>query len=108
MTENELLNSVLELAAVYDWMAHHCRPAQVRAGRWVTPIAGNSGFPDLVLAHPSGRVKFAELKADRGQVRPEQKVWASVLETHPGIEVHLWRPKDWTSGVIRQALEVAR
>lgn len=56
------------------------------------------GFPDLVLVHPEhGRVVFAELKAEGRYPIPEQRKWLSALKRCPGVEVFLWRPRDWES-----------
>ena len=57
------------------------------------------GFPDLVLAHPDGRLIFAELKRDGQYPKTEQRLWLSALsrvaEENPLVEVFLWRPSDW-------------
>lgn len=51
------------------------------------------GFPDLVILGPAG-VVFAELKTNRGRVRPEQREWLDDL-TRAGLAAYLWRPADW-------------
>lgn len=63
------------------------------------------GWPDLVLwkvkPNQPPRMIFAELKSDTGRVSPEQKgVLAdleAVAQTSATIEVHLWRPRDWSA-----------
>lgn len=61
------------------------------------------GFPDLVLVHvASGRLLFVELKSTSGRIRPEQQEWIGHLSLRH--EVHLWRPADWESGLIRDVL----
>lgn len=55
------------------------------------------GFPDLVLCRPGadkepGRLILAELKSEKGRLRPEQKLWLSALKTCPGVEVYVWKP----------------
>lgn len=89
MTEAEFQDRVIATARLYGWMVHHARPARMADGRWRTPVQGDRGFPDLVLAHTRhGRV-FAELKSDTGRLTPEQKAWLAVLG---GV---VWRPRDW-------------
>ena len=42
------------------------------AYKWTSP--GNDGVPDRIVMLPGGRLIFVELKADRGQLSPIQKV----------------------------------
>lgn len=42
------------------------------AYKWTSP--GNDGVPDRIVMLPGGRIIFVELKADRGSLRPVQKV----------------------------------
>ena len=102
MSEDDLLRAVLDLARLTGWMCHHCRPAQVRNGKWVTPIQGDPGFPDLILAKP-GRLVVAELKSARGRVTPVQAEWLDAF-AGTAVEVFVWRPADWASGTIRAVL----
>jgi hypothetical protein len=37
---------------------------------------------------------FAELKSERGKLKPEQEAWLEALRQVPGVEVHVWRPSD--------------
>jgi hypothetical protein len=57
---------------------------------WRTPMSGDPGFPDLVLAR-DGVVIVAELKSRRGQPTDDQKMWLEALGAH----ARLWRPQDW-------------
>jgi hypothetical protein len=66
---------------------------EIRPGVWKTPLQGHAGFPDLVLAHNTRGVLFAELKSDIGRVSTLQKAWHETLSA-AGAEVHVWRPKD--------------
>lgn len=93
ISETSFQSAVLELARIYGWRVFHARPSQTRNGRWITAMAGDAGFPDLVLAHPTRGVLFAELKTAIGRVSPQQTEWATVL-TAAGAEYHLWRPRD--------------
>lgn len=92
-TEAEWQRTVIECAQLHGWRVAHFRPARTDRG-WRTPVqADGAGFPDLVLAR-YGELIFAELKSERGKVRPEQADWLDHLEGQ-GREVHLWRPSDW-------------
>jgi len=92
MDEAQWQSQVVQLAQTFGWLVQHTRPAKV-GERWMTPITGNAGFPDLVLAHPERGVLFAELKAERGRLSKGQVEWARVLRD-AGAECHLWRPDD--------------
>ena len=77
MTEAELQQTVLEAARLRGWHASHFRPARVTDG-WRTPLAGEPGFPDLVLAR-AGDVLALELKAERGRPSAAQVMWLDAL-----------------------------
>jgi hypothetical protein len=91
--EKAFQTQVLTLARWYAWRIQHTRPAQYRSGRWATPIQGHAGFPDLVLAHSTHGLIFAELKSARGKVSEAQTEWIKTLRA-TGAEVHIWRPAD--------------
>lgn len=93
MKEAELQAAVLELAHLTGWIVHHSRAVQTMAGRWMTAIQGDPGFPDLVMAHRTGTVLFVELKATQGRLSEAQQVWRHRLE--PTGRYRLWRPADW-------------
>ena len=88
MTEDQLLAAVLDIAAYRGWRVTHFRPAKTDKG-WRTPLSGNPGFPDLVLAR-RGQVIFAELKDADGRLSPAQKGWKEEL----GEAYEVWRPRD--------------
>lgn len=95
LSEREWQRQVLEYARLRGWRAAHFRPARISGGRWRTPVAADgAGFPDLVLAR-GGRVIFAELKAEGGRLSAEQRAWLEALREAGGVEVHVWRPKQW-------------
>jgi hypothetical protein len=83
VSEESFQGAVIEYAALNGWLTYHTRDS-----RRSTP-----GYPDLTLVRGE-RLIFAELKTDKGVLRPEQRVWLEALET-AGVEVHVWRPKDW-------------
>lgn len=113
ISEDQLLKAVLECAALLGWLCYHPRPARTEQG-WRTPAEGNGakGFPDLTLAHRAqGRILFAELKADKGTLSPDQEHWLETLApaTWPGhIDVHIWKPTDWLDGTIENALRAPK
>lgn len=103
-SEDDLKDTILDLCRLFGWRVHHDRPARTEKG-WRTAIQGDAGFPDLCMAR-NGRVIFAELKSERGAVRPGQDEWLAALGySHLGEdgqtvdpdrnpEVYLWRPSD--------------
>lgn len=101
MTEAEFQSAVMDVARLRGWMIMHTRPAQIRPGRWATPLSGNPGFPDLVLCRPvHGDILFAELKKDGGRLSIGQKAWFTALKA-AGAEVHVWYPDDMEAIVKR-------
>ena len=70
-------------ARLNDWLFFHDWDSRKNA----------PGFPDLVLVKPP-RIIFAELKRQRGRVRPMQTVWLDALGGCAGVETYLWRPSD--------------
>lgn len=83
---------VIELAHTFGWMVQHTRAAK-QGDRWLTPIAGDVGFPDLVLVHPSRGILFVELKSPKGALSDAQYEWSRAIRDAGG-EWKLWRPKD--------------
>jgi hypothetical protein len=113
-SEREFQAAVIEYAHLNGWLVHHGRAAQVREGKWVTPIQGDAGFPDLVMAR-GHQVVFAELKSEKGTMSPAQKRWIETLKeaadwagfefdfpadppdhtAHRDLAMKVWRPSDW-------------
>jgi hypothetical protein len=54
-----------------------------------------TGWPDITLWHPERGFMLVELKSQNGKIRPEQSEVLASLEA-AGVEVHVWRPSDWT------------
>ncbi len=100
--EADLQAAVISLAHSFGYRVTHFRPARTIDGGWRTALQGDEGFPDCFLAKP-GRAIAAELKSERGQLRPAQAAWLKTLAA-AGIEVYVWRPTDWQSGAIEAAL----
>ena len=86
--EADFLRAVTDLATLTHWLCYHTYDSR----------RSQAGFPDLVLARGEHLI-FAELKTNRGRVRPAQREWLDVLsnlaEGQARISVYLWRPRDW-------------
>lgn len=82
-SEKEFQHSVVDLAKIGGWLVHH-GTASSRT---------DNGFPDLVLIW-KGCVIYAELKAEDGELTPEQEIWREWLE-NAGQAYFLWKPTDW-------------
>lgn len=105
MTERELQSGVVELARILGWRVAHFRPAMTKHG-WRTPVqADGACFPDVVLVRD--RVLFAELKAGRNRLSPEQAAWLEALR-EAGAEAHVWTDADWFAGVVEAELRHER
>jgi hypothetical protein len=88
VSENDFQRALLEAAHLYHWRVCHFRAARTKSG-WRTPIEGDPGLPDLILAR-DGVVIMAELKSDDGILAADQEEWLRAL----GPFGRLWRPKD--------------
>lgn len=116
MTEAELQGGVIDLAQAFRWRVAHFRPAQTERG-WRTAVAADGeGYPDLTLVREE-RLIFAELKGERGRLRPAQTEWLNALalvagraerlnagRAEPLVEVFIWRPSHWQDGTIERTL----
>ena len=90
--ESILQSQVIQLAKMNGFRVHHSRNVQLADGRWMTAIAGDAGFVDLVLAHPQRGVLFIELKSEVGKLSPGQVMWQNAFNGQ--IEYWLVRPQD--------------
>ncbi len=97
VSEKLFQEQLLQLAKVNGWKAFHPLAVRDFHGNYRTALAGDKGFPDLVLARkPSaqrvGGLLFVELKSASGRLSIEQIEWAEHLS--PSAEWYLWRPND--------------
>ena len=105
-TEAAFQAQIVVLAQSQGWRVHGERAAVNRRGKWSTPIIGDPGWPDLVLAK-GGKLLFWELKMGKKRLEPEQVKWGWALDTaHDGLRAYLQeagmkveyrvvRPTDW-------------
>ncbi len=106
MREEVLQLRVEELLRTFDWWWFHDQD----------PRRNQAGLPDTIAMKP-GRLLFAELKSQKGKLRPKQAEVRGHLESvvaaigswngppgRPPVEYHLWRPSDLLSGAIERAL----
>src|SRR6266545_1968611 len=89
ISEAQFQQRMFDLARLTGWHCVHYRAAW-QGGKWRTPMIGDKGCPDLILAR-RGVVILAELKTESGRLSPEQTAWRSALGEH----ARLWRPSDW-------------
>lgn len=101
--ERELRRFVMRFAREQGWLAYHGRTSKHLSGKWATVIEGDAGFPDLVLCRPP-RLLFVELKSEHGRLKTQQRQWLNAL-LGTGVEVYVWRFKDWESGAVQRVLE---
>jgi len=92
LTERDFTAQVIQYAKLRGWVVAHFRPALTDKG-WRTPVQGDAGFPDLVLAR-RGHIIFMELKSEKGKLSREQESWLDALEG-PGVVVDVFKPSDW-------------
>ncbi len=108
MSEADLQRSIVDLARTLGWTVLHIDDAR----REVVNAAGQrrlvgdknaAGLPDLIMLRE--RIVWAELKRERGRLRPTQQHILADLR-HAGAEVYLWKPSDWPA--IQQTLTSKR
>lgn len=116
VSEAQFQDQVLHIAELYGWLAYHTHDSR----------RSQPGFPDLVLLRAPELV-FAELKVEKGRLRPEQERWVAHLtalsvevesvlaaSTAAGansslaIDTYVWRPADFDDIVARLSRGRAR
>jgi len=95
-TEAGFQRAVIELATLLGWRVFHVYDSR----------RSEAGYPDLTLVRDGhgergettpSRLIFAELKTDRGRVRPAQREWLAALAGVPGVLACVWRPRDFAA-----------
>lgn len=104
LSEADLRDQVEQLALILGYETMLVGPLRTSHG-WRTPTRGTlgEGWPDTTFIHRrSGRIVFAEFKAEKGSVSPAQRRVHEILRA-AGHEVHVIRPSsfDWFVGVLR-------
>lgn len=89
MSEDDFQHRVIDYARAHGWKVVHYRPARTAQG-YRTPLQGDRGCPDLILAR-KGTVLLVELKKWNGTTSLDQLSWLK----HLGSHARLWRPADW-------------
>jgi hypothetical protein len=84
VSEKQFQQQVMDLARYSGFLVYHVFDSR----------RSDPGFPDLVLCRPP-LVLFAELKSERGKLRPEQREWLEALRGCESVGARLWRPSDW-------------
>ena len=103
ISENEFAKLFDDYADLCGWTWCGYRPARMKikgVETYRTPIIGQKGLPDRILAH-RGRVLICELKTEYGRLSEAQKLWAKALEGFEGY--YVFRPSDWDN--IQQILK---
>jgi hypothetical protein len=90
-TETQCQKTVFDAVKQFPgWLVHHGRPAPNGRGRFITPIQGKAGFPDLTMMHPGrGIALFVELKRYPNDVEPDQMDWLLAMR-HVGLDARIW------------------
>jgi hypothetical protein len=90
MSEADFQSTVIDLARRLGWRVCHFHATRLPGGRVITPVQGDVGAPDLILAR-DGVVILAELKRHGAKPRPAQVEWLTAL----GAYGRLWTPMQW-------------
>jgi hypothetical protein len=106
MSEDDLLEDVIQLARALRWRVAHFRPARTEQGYRTAVQGDGKGFPDLVMTRTQPpRILVAELKSMTGRTSPEQLAWlASFVVTVGDENVFVWNPEQWVDGTIEAEL----
>lgn len=91
--EKTFQQQVINLARQLGWRVYH--PYDSRRS---VP-----GYPDLTLVSTEHGVIWAELKTEKGRLSSAQREWLDHL-TASGQTAVIWRPRDWASHEIHDAL----
>lgn len=94
VTEGELLARVTRMCDERHLLYHHCHDSRY--------CRGTAGLPDLIISSRNGTI-FVELKSASGAMTTQQTQWRWSLKASRE-QWHLWRPADFYSGAIVDAL----
>lgn len=99
--ERDFSIAIREYAEGNGWLCEYRFRSAVKLSNGQYRGTGPAGFPDMTLVR-NGRLVMAELKAERGTIRPEQQAWLTALAEVPGVSSYLWKPSD--SSTVMQVL----
>ena len=86
LTERDFQRQVVELARLHGWRVYSIPDSR---------RSTEKGYPDLTLWHAKRKeVVFAELKTNKGKLRPEQVTVHAEMQSC-GLTVYVWRPEGW-------------
>ena len=93
MTEDDILQGVLEAAAYGGWLIHHVRRSDLALQQ------GTPGWPDVAAAHEQrGLFVMLELKGERGRLSSGQVDWLAAL-TAAGVDSRVVTPETYDETV---------
>lgn len=93
MREAPLQTVVMQALWAAGWVAYHTHDSR----------RSSAGFPDVVAVRGT-RVIYRELKAVRGSLSPEQRLWRDRL-LGAGQDWALWTPLDWGAGYVMEDIQ---
>lgn len=106
VTEGELQRATLDLARLLGWRIARFPMLNLTADRKPRRLAYDTkGFPDALLVRD--RLLAIEFKSETGRMSAEQDAWNDAL-VKAGVLVAVFRPRDWTSGVVEAVLRQCR
>ena len=70
VTEKEFQSVVIDAARLFHWSVWHVPDSRMQAGGKLVGSALAAGLPDLILVHRAFGFVFAELKRQKGKIRP--------------------------------------
>ena len=106
--EADFRRKVMKLAEILGYRPVHFKTSLTAKGQHLTTYEGmGKGYPDLFIARSptatqAPRLIWAELKAGKNKLDPEQEEYLNFLRSC-GAETYLWRDTDW-----EQVVEVLR
>jgi hypothetical protein len=89
ISERAFQAQIMSAAKLQGWLTYHSRPGLTQRGRWVTPMSGDKGWPDVCMTK-NGRIWFVEIKSESGKLAPAQETWLRRLAMAPSPWVRCW------------------
>ncbi len=83
-SEADYQEQIVTLAEACGWWTYHV----------VDSRRSSAGFPDLMIVRGTN-LRFLEVKAEKGRVRPEQQWVIDALSKVERVRARIVRPSDW-------------